>query len=116
VVVSSGEVTTAIRDGAGRGGPNQEAVLGFARAAHTYKGLAFASIDSEGTDGPTEIAGAIGDGDTLARGREQGFDLFLTLKEHDASPYFEALHDALVTGPTGTNVINLRMLVVEAQP
>jgi glycerate-2-kinase len=113
VVVSSGEVTTTLRGNAGRGGPNQETVLGFCRAMRTYKGIAFACIDSEGTDGPTEIAGAIGDGDTVARGMEKGFDLFVTLKEHNASPFFEALNDVLVTGPTGTNVINLRMLVVE---
>jgi glycerate-2-kinase len=116
VVVSAGEVTTTIRGNAGRGGPNQETVLGFCRAIRTYKGIAFACIDSEGTDGPTEIAGAIGDGDTMARGAEKGFDLFLALKEHNASPFFEALNDALITGPTGTNVINLRMLVVERQP
>lgn len=113
VVVSAGEVTTAIRGPAGRGGPNQESILGFARAASSYQGIAFAAMDSEGTDGPTEIAGAIGDGNTLARGKEKGLDLFLALKEYNSSPYFEALHDALVTGPTGTNVVNLRVLVVE---
>ncbi len=116
VVISSGEVTTAIQGEAGLGGPNQESVLGFARNVRTYPDMAFAAIDSEGTDGPTEIAGAIGDGETMRRGSDLGLDLFQALKSHNASPFFEALGDDLVTGPTGTNVINLRVLVVEGRP
>ena len=115
VLVSAGETTVAIRGACGEGGPNQETVLGFARNIAGFPGIALVSIDSEGTDGPTDLAGGIADGDTLERCRALGLDLFAALKGHDASPLLRALGDAVITGATGTNVVNLRVLVVEAR-
>lgn len=114
IIASAGETTVSVRSAnPGKGGPNQELVLGFAEGASRYEGMTLASIDSEGTDGPTDIAGGFGDGETVDRARAAGFDVFTTLKNNDSSTLLEALGDAVITGPTGTNVVNLRMLVVE---
>jgi glycerate-2-kinase len=113
VLVSAGETTVALPGLAGDGGPNQETVLGFAKNIAGYEGIALVSIDSEGTDGPTDIAGGIADGETARRCAEEGLDLFEALRTHNASPALRALGDAVITGPTGTNVVNLRVLVVE---
>ncbi|MDL2210379.1 DUF4147 domain-containing protein [Desulfovibrio sp. OttesenSCG-928-O18] len=114
IIASAGETTVSVRNAnPGRGGPNQELVLGFAEGAFRYKGMTMLSMDSEGTDGPTDIAGGIADGETMDRARALGKSVFATLKAHDSSPLLEALDDAVITGPTGTNVVNLRILVVE---
>jgi glycerate-2-kinase len=112
-LVSAGETTVAIKGAAGEGGPNQETVLGFARNIADYPEVALVSIDSEGTDGPTDIAGGIADGQTVSRLKALGLDLFEALRLHDSSTALRALGDAVITGPTGTNVVNLRVLVVE---
>jgi glycerate-2-kinase len=88
-------------------------VLGFARAISKYKGISLVSIDSEGTDGPTQIAGGIVDGETVERARVLNMDLFDVLKRHDSSTALGALEDQVITGDTGTNVINLRMMFIE---
>jgi len=114
ILASAGETTVSVRSlTPGKGGPNQELVLGFAEAVPRYEGLTLVSIDSEGTDGPTDIAGGIGDGETMDRARSAGLDVFAALKNNDSSTLLEVLEDAIITGPTGTNVVNLRMLVVE---
>ncbi|MGA2990766.1 MAG: DUF4147 domain-containing protein [Candidatus Korobacteraceae bacterium] len=113
VLVSAGETTVAIKGPAGEGGPNQETVLGFAKNVAGCPQIVIASIDSEGTDGPTDIAGGIADGETAARLKAKGFDLFDVLNRHDTSPALRALGDAVITGATGTNVVNLRVLVIE---
>jgi len=115
VLVSAGETTVAVPGACGEGGPNQETVLGFARNIAGFAGISLLSIDSEGTDGPTVLAGGIADGETLERCRAQRLDLFEALKRHDAAPLLRALGDAIVTGATGTNVVNLRVLVVESK-
>lgn len=114
IIASAGETTVSVRNAdPGKGGPNQELVLGFAEGAFRYNGLTMLSIDSEGTDGPTDIAGGIADGETMDRARALGKSVFATLKAHDSSTLLEALDDAVITGPTGTNVVNLRIMVVE---
>jgi glycerate 2-kinase len=113
VLASAGETTVALQGGAGEGGPNQELVLGFAKAIKGYTDIAAVSIDSEGTDGPTQIAGGIADGETVGRAGELGIDLFAALKAHDSSTALKALGDAVITGATGTNVVNLRVVVVD---
>lgn len=112
VLASAGESTVTVR-GQGKGGPNMETVLGFARYIEGYPGVALASIDSEGTDGPTDLAGGLADDLTLARSRELSLDLKGLLKENDSLIGLEALGDAVITGATGTNVVNLRVLVVD---
>ena len=115
VIVSAGETSVSITEVAGKGGPNQELVAGFARSISGYDGIVMAAIDSEGTDGVTDIAGGIADGKTAMRAKELNIDLFTALKNHDTSPALAALKDAIITGPTGTNVVNLRVLVIESQ-
>jgi glycerate-2-kinase len=88
-------------------------VLGFARAIARYKGISLVSIDSEGTDGPTQIAGGIADGQTVERARGLNIDLFDILKRHDSSTALGALGDEVTTGDTGTNVVNLRMMFIQ---
>jgi glycerate-2-kinase len=113
LLASGGETTVSIDGPAGEGGPNQELVLGFARAIANYNSTSLVSIDSEGTDGPTQIAGGIADGETVERARALNIDLFDVLKRHDSSTALGALGDQVLTGETGTNVINLRMMFIE---
>jgi len=112
LLASGGETTVSIDGPAGEGGPNQEAVLGFARAIARYKGISLVSIDSEGTDGPTQIAGGIADGQTVDRATALNVDLFDVLKRHDSTTALGALEDQVITGDTGTNVVNLRMMFI----
>jgi glycerate-2-kinase len=111
-LISGGETTVAIGSESGRGGPNQETALGFAFGFTDVGDLAFAAVDTDGTDGPTEIAGGIVDALTQRRAAELGVDLEEALKRHNSSEAFEQLGDAIITGHTGTNVMNLRVIVI----
>ncbi len=110
-VISGGETTVTVRPAGGRGGPNQETVLAFALGFAAEADLAFVSVDTDGTDGPTDIAGGIADGLTRARAEDAGIDLAGALRRHDSTAALTALGDAVVTGHTGTNVMNLRAIV-----
>lgn len=109
-----GESTvTLIRDAAfGEGGPNQEAAIA---AALELEGAPVAAIflDTDGSDGGTEHAGAVVDGITVARAATLGLDLRAALLEHRSQVALSALDDALVTGPTGTNVNDLFAIVIK---
>jgi len=70
------------------------------------------ALGTDGTDGPTEIAGGVVDGYTLQRAGEKKLDVFQELRRHNASHVFRELGDAVYTGATGTNVMNLRIIVV----
>jgi glycerate 2-kinase len=111
-LVSGGEVTATVRNPAGVGGPNQEFVLAAARLIGGLPDVVVASIDTDGSDGPTELAGAIADGETLPRAARAGLDLGAVLAENDSGTAFQRLGDAIITGPTGTNVVNLRIILV----
>jgi glycerate-2-kinase len=120
-VINSGETTVSIPpDCTGSGGRNQEFALAAALAmadgrygAQTFRSAdwALASVGTDGIDGPTDAAGAIVDSSTLARAKEKGLDARAALQAHDSYPFFEALGDLLVTGPTGTNVGDLQVFV-----
>ncbi len=69
------------------------------------------SAGTDGIDGNSPAAGAIADGSTVARAREKGFDPAVALKKLDAFPLFEAIGDAIITGPTGNNVRDVRVLL-----
>jgi glycerate 2-kinase len=109
-----GESTVTLAPGAafGAGGPNQEAALA---AALELEGVAAAAVflDTDGSDGGTEHAGAIVDGLTVVRAAAAGVDLRAALLEHTSVAALAALEDALVTGPTGTNVNDLFAIVIE---
>jgi glycerate 2-kinase len=109
-----GESTVTLAPGGafGLGGPNQEAALA---AALELDGAAVAAVflDTDGSDGGTEHAGAIVDGATVERAAAAGLDLRAALLEHRSCAVLEGLEDALVTGPTGTNVNDLFAIVIK---
>jgi len=110
-VISGGETTVTIR-GNGLGGRNQEFALAAAIDIDGYPQITIASAGTDGTDGPTDAAGAIADGMTLKRALREGMQASDYLARNDSYHFFEALHDLILTGPTGTNVMDLRLILV----
>jgi hydroxypyruvate reductase len=111
VLVLGGETTVTVR-GQGQGGRNQEAALAAALALEGWAGVMVATLATDGTDGPTDAAGAIVTGETVARARALGLDPGAHLARNDAYPFFAVLGDLVQTGPTGTNVNDLAFVVV----
>lgn len=109
-VISGGETTVTLR-GDGLGGRNQEFVLAAAIDLDGYAGVVVFSGGTDGTDGPTDAAGAIADGKTLARAREKGLEARRYLARNDSYHFFEAIGDLIKTGPTNTNVMDVRILL-----
>jgi glycerate-2-kinase len=112
VLISGGETTVTIEGDHGVGGPNQEFVLGFATKIGGSKRITGVSIDTDGTDGPTDIAGGVADGLTQERAEVENLHIHKSLMYHDSYPVFRSLGDTIYTGPTGTNVMNLRLIIV----
>jgi glycerate 2-kinase len=110
-VVSGGEATVVVR-GDGTGGPNQEFALTLAVELDGADGWAAFAADTDGNDGPTDAAGGLVDGGTASKMREAGVDPARALEENDARAALEAGGALLVTGPTGTNVNDLRVVLV----
>lgn len=108
-VIAGGETTVSVR-GAGRGGRNQEFALAVA-AALSRTPLALLSAGSDGVDGPTDAAGAFVDGRTAGRARKLGLDAEAALAANDSYTYFDRLDDLLRCGPTGTNVMDIKIAV-----
>ena len=97
---------------AGDGGPNQEFVVSASLFMENLKNVLVVGLDSDGTDGPTRFAGAIADEEFVSRARPAGIDLFDSLKRHDVTPALVKLGDVIQTGATGTNVNDLKFLVI----
>ena len=112
-LLSSGEVTVHLGKNPGCGGRNQQFALEAALDLARYEGqpLAVLSAGSDGIDGNSPAAGAIADTTTVARARSYNFDPEATLRRFDACTLFTALGDAIVTGPTGNNLRDLRILI-----
>ncbi len=112
-LLSSGEVTVNLSRKPGCGGRNQQFALEAARDLARYEGqsLAVLSAGSDGVDGNSPAAGAIADTTTIARARSYNFDPEATLQRFDACTLFTALGDTIVTGPTGNNLRDLRILI-----
>ena len=110
-IVSGGEATVVVR-GEGTGGPNQEFALTLAVELEGVEGWAAFAADTDGNDGPTDAAGGLVDGGTASKMREAGVDPVRALEENDARAALEAAGALLVTGPTGTNVNDLRVILV----
>ena len=110
-LISGGETTVTLR-GNGLGGRNQEFVLAAAIELAGLPDVVVLSGGTDGTDGPTDAAGAIADGATLARAERIGLDARRMLAENDSYHFFEPLGDLIKTGPTSTNVMDLRLLLV----
>jgi glycerate 2-kinase len=113
VLLSGGETTVTIgRGGAGKGGRNTEFLLGFAVANQVPSGIWAIAGDSDGIDGTEDAAGAIVTPDTLARGRATDLDARRYLSAHDSYSYFAVLGDLVRTGPTLTNVNDIRAILI----
>ncbi|UCD35762.1 MAG: glycerate kinase [Nitrospiraceae bacterium] len=110
-VLSGGETTVTIK-GNGKGGRNQEFALAAAIEIDGEEHMIILSGGSDGTDGPTDAAGAVVDGGTAARGRARGMDPLDYLQRNDSYPFFEAIGGLLMTGPTRTNVMDVRIMLV----
>jgi glycerate 2-kinase len=108
-VVWGGETTVTVR-GDGRGGRNQELALASALALEGWPDVILVALATDGTDGPTDAAGALATGDTVVRARELGLDPSDFLARNDSYRFFERLGDLIVTGPTQTNVNDLLFL------
>jgi len=111
VVIAGGETTVTVT-GRGKGGRNQELVLSASLKMEGLRGVAIASIGTDGVDGPTDAAGAVADGQTLARAHDKKLDPKEFLTNNDSYHFFLKRGDLIFTGPTGTNVNDLTVLVV----
>ena len=111
-MLSGGETTVTLRGKGGRGGRNSEFLLGFALAIEGLEGIAAMAADTDGIDGSEDNAGAFADGQSAARMRAAGVDPAAALARNDAWGAFDAIGDLFVTGPTGTNVNDLRVILI----
>lgn len=119
-LLSGGETVVSVT-GTGKGGRNQELALAFALNIDGKKGITLLAAGTDGTDGPTDAAGAVVDGDTVVRARERGLDPQSSLANHDSYTFFEQ-YDIftgerchLKTGPTGTNVMDMQLILLEGR-
>ncbi len=115
-ILSGGELTVTIR-GDGRGGPNQEYALALALALGGGPGIFALAADTDGIDGgggnPDDPAGAMITPDTLTRAAEAKLDPGMILAKNDSTGFFEVLDDLILSGPTFTNVNDLRVILVD---
>ncbi len=110
-LLSGGETTVTVR-GAGKGGRNMESALAFALAAEGLPDTVGLFAGTDGTDGPTDAAGAVADGGTASRARARGLDPRAFLADNDSYTFFERAGGLLRTGPTLTNVMDVRIVLV----
>lgn len=102
-----GETTVQLPDQPGQGGRCQQLALAAAEVLSGHDGIALLAAGTDGSDGPGDAAGACIDGETLARGSQEGFDASTALRQADAGSFLAAAGDLIDTGPTGTNVTDL---------
>lgn len=116
-LLCGGETTVTVH-GTGKGGRNQELALAFALEVEGEQGITLLSAGTDGTDGPTDAAGAMVDGNTAAWARDKGIDLRHHLVHNDSYSFFQQLDAAtgaschLKTGPTGTNVMDIQIVLL----
>ncbi len=117
-LLAGGETTVTVR-GAGKGGRNQELALAFALAAEGLDGVTLLSAGTDGGDGPTDAAGALADGAIAARARRLGMEPGIYLEDNNAYAFFQKFdvlsgeHCHFITGPTGTNVMDLQIMLLK---
>lgn len=109
-IIAGGETTVAV-SGGGRGGRNQEIALSAALKISGMEGVVIASMSTDGMDGPTDAAGAIADGKTVLRSREQGLNAERFLKNNDSYTFFSKLDDLVISKLTGTNVNDISVII-----
>jgi hydroxypyruvate reductase len=110
-ILSGGETTVTL-SGNGLGGRNQEFALAAALYFECLENFVLLSTGTDGTDGPTDAAGAIIDAKTLDRCRSIHLDVNDFLNRNDSYHFFKRLGDLLITGPTNTNVMDIRVILV----
>jgi len=110
-IIAGGETTVSMTR-SGKGGRNQELALSMALALKSHTGIYALAAGTDGSDGPTDAAGAFVFPDTCERGRAAGLDLSTHLRTHDAYPAFKTLDDLFITGPTLTNVMDIVVILV----
>jgi hydroxypyruvate reductase len=108
--LSGGETTVTVK-GQGKGGRNQEFALAAAIAVNGLNNVLVLSAGTDGTDGPTDAAGAMASGSTVHRAEEAGLNAYEHLQDNNAYPFFDALGDLIRTGPTGTNVMDVHLML-----
>jgi glycerate 2-kinase len=119
VLLCSGEATTKILDNStitGHGGPGQELTLSYSISGKKAPGCVCLSIDSEGTDGTTVVAGGMTDSTSYDAACEKGIDVFENLRGHACFEALDAMGDAVFTGNTGTNLCDFNIMYVPELP
>jgi len=111
-LISGGETTVTVR-GSGKGGRNMELALSFALEIGDTNGITLLSAGTDGTDGPTDAAGAIVNGNTVSKAKSIGLNPEGYLVNNDSYTFFKKIDELFVTGPTGTNVMDIQILVME---
>jgi glycerate 2-kinase len=111
-LIAGGETTVTVT-GSGLGGRNTELALAFAQEIGGKQGITLLSAGTDGTDGPTDAAGAIVDGHTLLRAEAAGLNSRAYLENNDSYHLLEATGDLFMTGPTGTNVMDLQIILID---
>ena len=111
-LISGGETTVTVK-GNGKGGRNTELALSFAVEIQGVRGITLLSAGTDGTDGPTDAAGAIVDGETIDKAKSLGLDPAEYLTNNDSYTFFKQTGSLLITGPTGTNVMDLQIILIE---
>lgn len=110
--IAGGETVVHLT-GKGKGGRNQELALAAAKGIAGLDNVLVFSLGSDGTDGPTDAAGGIVDGSTMARLAEKGISIDAVLADNDAYHALKAVDGLIITGPTGTNVNDLSVLLIQ---
>jgi glycerate-2-kinase len=110
-LIAGGETTVTVR-GAGKGGRNTELALAFAMEIEGSTGVTLLAAGTDGTDGPTDAAGAVVDGATTQRAKEAGIEPAGYLQNNDSYTFFDLAGGLLKTGPTGTNVMDIDIVVL----
>ncbi len=108
-LLSGGETTVTVK-GNGKGGRNTELALAFALEIEGIEGISLLSAGTDGNDGPTDAAGAIVDRKTISKAREKGIDPQEFLENNDSYTFFKETGDLFITGPTGTNVMDIQII------
>jgi hydroxypyruvate reductase len=114
-LVAGGETTVTVR-GKGLGGRCQEFALAAALSVKDLEDVVVLAAGTDGTDGPTDAAGALADGSTVARGARRDLDAQSSLEANDSHRFFSGLGDLITTGPTNTNLLDLYLLLVGPLP
>jgi glycerate 2-kinase len=111
-IISGGETTVNVT-GNGKGGRNMEFAMEEAWLIQENPSILIASVGTDGSDGPTDAAGALADGTTLSRAEALSLDSLAYKNNNDSYTFFKQLNDLIVTGPTNTNVMDLRIILID---